>query len=415
MVLGARPSPAQHDQQRTENWIRLAPNSAPSGGDAAKLFAFGARPARSRERVPFGASGRAGSPQLAVTKAEAEAWERLGWAEPWGLVEARMSELPAAIHPHELVAYSARQYALADFPLQPFKPRQRYLWKEAVDTTTGGSCFALTCCVHPLAALPTPHGHRAYTAGSTSGVAAGRTDEEALFGACLELIERDAFVRAWVGGGASPAVDPASLPRAAARRVADLRSEGLRVVVQDLTTPWACVISVFIQDPKMPITTITSAAHLNPEQALMRALEEAEGRLAHARAFPPPPVNTPNPIQQIERYYRQPRNLHRSDFFVEGARAVRFSDVGLGMPVSWAQLRSRIHADGARLLCIDMTPPDAAIEQGRQPLRVVRALVPGLVPIWFVRGLQPEGMPRFAVAARSQGRRPRGFYVHPFT
>jgi len=415
MVLGAKPSRQQKDLQRGENWLKLAPNSALAEGDAASLFAFGAKPAAPRGTVPYGSSGRASKPELAVTKAEAEAWERRGWAEPQDLVEARIGELSSALHPSELVAYSARQYASHGFRFHPFSPRRRYFWKEAVDVGSGEECFVLACCVHPLMGLPLSHRRRAYTGSSTSGVAAGVTQQEALFRACLELLERDAFVCAWVSGRAPAAIDPASLPWTATRRIADLQSAGVRVVVQDLSTRWACVISVFLQDERLPFTTITAGAHLVAEQALMRALEEAEGRLAHARAFAPPPPNSPSLIQRIERYYRQARHLRRSDFYVEGAAAIRFRQVAREVPASWEQLQSRIRADGARLLCADLTPPQSAIEQGRRPLHVARALIPGLVPIWFSPATQPEGMPRFAAAARTAGGRPRGFYAHPFT
>jgi hypothetical protein len=40
----------------------------------------------------------------------------------------------------------------------------------------------------------------------------------------------------------------------------------------------------------------------------------------------------------------------------------------------------------------DITPPMSSINQGRTPLFVVRAFVPGLVPIWFGYGVEPAGM-----------------------
>ena len=120
-------------------------------------------------------------------------------------------------------------------------------------------------------------------------------------------------------------------------------------------------------------------------------------------------------MRRVEGFYRDPRTYRRSDFF-RAARASRpFAEVGCESAPDWARMRARMRSDGLRLLCADVTPPGAAIDQGRRPLKVVRALVPGLVPIWFQRGLQPAGMRRFHEARTTQGGRPRGHFLHPFT
>lgn len=65
---------------------------------------------------------------------------------------------------------------------------------------------------------------------------------------------------------------------------------------------------------------------------------------------------------------------------------------------------------------VDMTPDGAAVEQGRVPLHVVRALVPGMVPIWFQAGLQPEGMPRLLQSVGgAKGAPTSRLFIHPFT
>lgn len=415
LVLGARPTLKQRTQQQLDRWLHFGPSQPGQAAGESLAFAFTARPALPRERLPFATSGRAEAPELAVAKAEAEAWERLGWAEPSGLVESRIGELPAALLPQELVAYSTRQYANPQFPFRAFSTRSRHLWKQALDVASGNIGFALADCLYPGSALPPPYSSRLYTGTSTSGMAAGFTVDEALERATLELIERDAFVCAWLAGRAPSAIDIGTLPRTAARRITALQASGLRIVVQDLSTRWAPVISIFAQDDRLPLTATTAAAHLCVEQALSKALDEVEGRVANARRFAAPRAGTGNPLREIERYYRQARSFRRSDFFAAGPATMPFGEVGQEACHTWSQLKARMHADGARLHCVDMTPSRAALEQGRRPIQVVRALIPGLVPIWFGRGTQPEGMARFISSTRTAGERPRGFYTHPFT
>lgn len=413
MVLGAKPSQIQLRQQQAENVLKIAPNFGANGTS----FAFAAGPAATEALSRFNASGRSDGPRLALKKAEAEGWERLAWESPPVDVDvARFPELHDAIDPRKLVAYSVRQYAQQGFPCVPFSARRQYLWAKAVDGASGRIHPVIADCVYANTALPRRFQKSAFTSASTSGMAAGTSLEDAFCRATLELIERDAFARTWLGHSAPRAVRGDSLPHSAKRRIAELTLSGFRVVVTDLSTAWVPVVSIFAQSEKLPFTAITAAAHFSAEQALEKALDEMEGRIAHARHFGRPASSDTDPMREIERYYRSRRTFRRSDFYAAAGEIVAFRSVGRSSFHHWEHLQSGIVRDGFSLLMIDMTPEGAAVEQGRTPLRVVRAIVPGLVPIWFQAGLQPEGMfTYFQSAGGVEGKPASRLFIHPFT
>lgn len=416
MVLGVRPSPAQRLQQSTEYKFKVAPNLQLAGRAprTQPQFAFAAAPTDIGNQLLAG-SGRAADPRAAMNLAEAEAWERLGWVTLGKVTEARRGDVEHAVDPRRLVAYTGRQYRSPNFPFRRFDEAGLYLWSDAADIGTGQVHAVLTECVHALHALPERFRAQAYTSASTSGAAAGTSVEDAVMRATLELIERDAFSCAWLTGAALTAIETNSLPRDITQRLDALASAGLEITLLDVSTSWCPVIALFAQAAEMPFTAITAAAAFDVERALEKAVSEAEGRFTYAQHFPVNRAASSDPMRAIESYYRNPRTYRRSDFFRAVGSTRSIDAVGQGAARDWSELRSRIYADGFQVLAADITPPKAAIDQGRTPLYVVHAFVPGLVPIWFQRGLQPQGMQRFAKSAGVEGGRPAGHFIHPFT
>lgn len=417
MVLGAQATRKQLKQQVLENALKIMPNLRLANDS----FAFASMFAASENNPLFAASGRARDPKLALIKAEAEGWERFAWAN---LVDihserfqiGRFADVEAAIDPNTLVAYSKRQYGREDFPFTPFSLRKQYVWVDATDAMSGQLHKVMADCVYASTALPSKFQKSLFTNTSTSGMAAGASQQDAICRATLELIERDAFVCAWMSRYAPPVIKNSSLPRSSLQRVKALTEAGFRVVVSNISTVLAPVISVFVQSAQLPFTAIMAAADFSAEEALKKALDEVEGRIAHAQNFAPPTAQDKGPMRQIERYYRSFRSYKKSDFFVQTTRTISFNATRSETCQNWAQLENRMFRDGFKLLVVNMTPKYASIEQGRVPLHVMRAIVPGFVPIWFHAGFQPEGLPRFLSATgRAEKRLGSQFFVHPFT
>lgn len=416
MVVGAKPTPEQLKQQQLESALKITQHLRLADDAFAFASFFGLA-----DHPLLAASGRSRDPKIALTKAEAEGWERLAWASPVDVKHARFQvgrfgDVENPIDPKTIVAYSKRQYERKDFPFSAFSARKHYLWVSAIALKSGKTRSVLADCAYASTALPARFQKSLVTNTSTSGMAAGVSFDDALCRATLELIERDAFVCAWLSRKAPPVVKRASLPGTAALRIKALTRAGFRVVVSDISTPWALVMSVFAQSDQLPLTAITAAADFSAESAFSKALDEMEGRIAHAQTFVIPDASDKGPMRQIERYYRSRRSYRNSDFYVRTNEATVFNAVGVQACPNWDQLQSRIYQQGFDLLAIDMTPNNAVIEQGRVPLRIVRAVIPGLVPIWFQKGAQPEGMRQPAArSVAADWRSGSRFEIHPFT
>lgn len=416
LVVGAIASANQLRQQLTDNFFKISPGLS-TGADS---FVFSARPVEELVSPLFAGSGKSSNPSLAVTKAESEGWERRAWAGPLFVASksveiATYAQVDAPIDPRALVAYSKNQYVTAGFPLKPFSMRREYLWTKATHIETGKQHGILADCVYALTALPSRFQKNAYSNTSTSGLAAGTSFDDALCRATLELIERDAFVCAWLGKQPPPVISMVSMPGAAVKRIKELNSRGFRIVVSNISSNWAPVISVFAQSSSLPLTAITAAAHFSAEQALEKALDEVEVQVTYADQGAPT-KNDLYPMRIIERYYRSKQTYRRSDFYVDSDVSDVFKSVGRTSCQTWSDLQTRIFSDGFGLLAVNITPKNAAIVQGRVPLHVVRAFIPGLLPIWFEAGMQPRGMARFLEHTAASPRRHAGqAFIHPFT
>lgn len=421
LLLGARPTREQVALQQQDDWIQVGAVSAAvsPGGTADRPFAFFAGPVQEGGSQLY-ASGRSADPRLALAKAEAEAWERQGWAHLGSdVVVGRIGEVAGAIDPRRVVAYRPRQYRQEGFPLAPFSTRRKYLWVRGVALASGRPCLLTAECIHALSALPSTFRKAAYTNSSTSGIAAWTDAEGALCRATLELIERDAFLRHWLPRRPITRIDHDSLPAPARLRVLALEAAGHRVAISQLGERLVPVFSVFLQHRTRPFTAITAAADFDAERALGKALDEAEGRAAHAAAFPAAPLAHSRQVQSttdVNRFYQTGRFHRLSDFYAAGPPSQGFAEAASAdFCRVWNALKARLAKQQLELLVFDITPAGAAIQQGRQPLRVVRAVVPGLLPIWFQHGLQPAGCAAFQHAAGRPRRSPVSAFIHPFT
>ena len=415
LAVGATPDADAVKASRPTHWFRIGRSPLPRAVQAQESFAFSVTSLGEPKVVGL---GRSADPVLAMRKAEAEAWERLGWRTLGPNVRAVAADVSGALDPEQFYAYSEGQLASDDLGLQRFSAKRKYLWRAGVEVETGRSVHLPAECLHPWEALPAWARRQACANANTSGVAAWPDAEGALTRATLELLERDAFLRAWLSGSAPPQLSIASLPAAARQRIADLEQAGFRVSVAAIGAGWVPIYSVFVQNEQRPLTAIMAAADFLAEVALMKALDEAEGRASHvldARESPPRRASDVRTPMDIHRYYQSPRFFRKSDFYADAAPSLRFRDTHSGACRDWESLRARLARAGHALYAFDLTAAEAAVDQGRTPLRVMRAMVTGLIPIWFQYGTAPTGLPAFRQAAARVKRATPASLVHPFT
>jgi thiazole/oxazole-forming peptide maturase SagD family component len=288
------------------------------------------------------------------------------------------------------------------FPFAPFRTASRRWWKDGRDRLSGRKIAVPAELVYfggSVRALL----RRPCSAATSSGVAAFADRESALERAVLELLERDAFMRAWLGRARTPRIPPRSLPGPARRRVSALNRLGLRVVVKILASDPVPVLMVFTQHPQRAFTVVGTAADYDWEKALDHALMECEStsimrlQRGDVRRLEPSEVRFPEDHGDL---YAQPRYFRGADFLArDGAEP---SPRKAGAARSWKGLLEELRRRSLRLISVDLSPPGAA--PGDAPLYVVRAIVPGLVPLSFGFGTEPLGIPEVQALLR----RPNG-------
>jgi ribosomal protein S12 methylthiotransferase accessory factor len=346
--------------------------------------------------------GHASDRRIARRNAISEVVERSACACLADVYRSSFEKLSAVLNPHKLIAYDERQYCLRGFPFARFDASCMVLWKDGVDQFSRSKIAVLANLVFFERAFVVRAG-RHYTAATSSGVAAHPSGENALELASLELIERDAAMCTWLGRAETPRVPMRYLPRRLQLRLRALEQMGFRVVVKNLTADLAPVFLVFAQHEERGYTTIGTAAGFNIEATLEHALMECESVAILRLSMDPPAPIEPRQVSSPSDHsdlYAQRRYFRRADFLGAGART---TTLGAGRAAkSWKALLGRLEEKRLRLITVDLTP-----KKGARGRKVVRAIIPGLVPISFGYGLEPLGTFR--------GRVRHPVFPHPFS
>jgi ribosomal protein S12 methylthiotransferase accessory factor len=236
--------------------------------------------------------------------------------------------------------------------------------------------------------------------GSSNGLAAGSSVDDAADRAVLELLERDAFLTAWRTGDAARRLDSSTIDDRFRPTLDALREFGLTVDLgliendfgvstvialargDGVTTPGACIGLASSPDPAVAagraiLELAQTVPHLTGLMAsgvlpTPRNEQDVTSMLDHAAYFFPPERCRP-----FDRLFRSDPPLP-----VQRSVATGVSDVA-------ATLRQQ----GIRVAVVDLTTPDVATG----PFRVVRAVSPDLMALTF--GGELDRLPPARVAA----------------
>jgi ribosomal protein S12 methylthiotransferase accessory factor len=246
---------------------------------------------------------------------------------------------------------------------------------------------------------------------TSNGLAAGPTLEQAALSAALELVERDAFMLAWLARRPGilvrpdTSIDPGI--REAARRLEDA---GVRLALYllDAGTGIPTIACVGYGDgDRWPGAMISIAAHLRPRVAIAKAILE-QGHLGPylrrqvhdgSKRIP----EHPEEVVELEDHalYYFPAHRAGALAFLGAAGTIDAAHLPEPEEVSTRALVRRVAAAGLRIAVADVTSPDLA----ETPFRVARALGPGFQQIHFGHGLARLGNPRL-VALTPAGTNP---------
>ncbi|THA86596.1 TOMM precursor leader peptide-binding protein [Streptomyces sp. A0592] len=339
------------------------------------------------------------------------------------LLSASYAELgERALDPAECGFYPPETYR--DDPLvSPFDPERPIPWVYGHSLRDDRPVLVPARLVHYSAGVAADN----FVFECSNGCAIGSCPEEALLGALLELVERDAFLLAWYGGLRLAEIDLASVPGTAVRTMADRAAlQGYDVHAfdnrVDLAVPVVTGLAVR-RDGGPGLFSFGAGAALDPAAAveaalsevltyiphLPRQVEERRGELEamaadfgkvlhlkdHAQLYGLPAM------AEHVRSYREPLAVRRMD---EAYRT--WTDRGRpGTGDLRDDLRcvvDELVRAGHDVIAVDQTTP----EQRRIGLHTVCAVVPGLLPIDFgwARQRAPH-LPRLRTAPRRAGLR----------
>ncbi len=354
--------------------------------------------------------GRDADPWLAYVKSAVESIERLAFRSPAKVRQARIVEWDCALDPRSVIRYADAQYRSREFPLKPFDDRKPCGWVQGRSLLTGRETAVLAEQVFAASSLRSqcPGAWAEYTEANSSGCAAHVEPAQALEAACLELVERDAYMRAWLQQDPGAGLKLKSLPGALQRRIKALEARGCRVSLQQLASPWAPVCVVYAQHEALHFTVVGAAARRSVAAAAASALDEME-TLAYFN------LNQPGPRRVAPRGVKTPSDhaflyTSRHHFRRADAVLVPSTDIGLAKASAASDIAEcvsqRLLDRGCELVVVDIAAPGSSIDQGRTPVSVLRALVPALVPMSFGFNREPLGS-----LSRVD---PRGRFPHPF-
>jgi ribosomal protein S12 methylthiotransferase accessory factor len=367
-------------------------------------------------RLPIG-WGKGMTLSGALLSAVGEAIERYAPSlpDPDRIVWARADALDGEfLDPRDFALYSDAQYDREGFPFRRFDPCVPHPWVRG--TWLGSGAPVWVPAVFAFLSLTIRQDQQIYQ-GTSNGLAASTDAEDAALRATLELIERDAFMTAWLTGDPGWLIErDDALDPQLAHVVSGVESLGAEVELRVLRTG-ACgttALCLALGDgDRYPGVTIGLGADLDPRVAVRQAILELAQtgphlrRLMHARALPVPdhPWEVREMIQHAVYYFPAERAA-AFDRLRRGAARASLRDLVAGVPQrSLASCATALAAADIRVALIDVTSPDVATG----PFRVIRAVSPDLQPISFGYGFDHPPVER----VRRRGLAPELPPIHP--
>lgn len=294
---------------------------------------------------------------------------------------------PKAVDPRELVLMSDWEHRQAATGYVQFHERLPLHWSYCWEITQG----ALNQCLIPatLAILrfSWKHPRERFAASLSAGIASGPTYAGALLHATYELIERDAFMIAWLRRRSCrrilvPVFDSAALSESYQR----LTRDGFEVAFVDLTNDIG--VPAFLTVVWLPkglrveggFPAFGLGANLDPRKALSRSYAEALELMVNGYDFGEPNSIRVRRMRSTKRGFRLRQYYDDIRFLWSSGEA---SDILRGTPTRfdgpWSEFRTcvtRLASIGVKMYFADLTPPDLSAQR----YKLVRVFASRLQP-----------------------------------
>ncbi|MCW2140175.1 YcaO-like family protein [Actinoplanes cyaneus] len=299
---------------------------------------------------------------------------------------------------------SATELADPHCPVVPPAKSERMRWIKGMNLRTRELSWVPAVLVYMHIAA---HGAEKITNPISTGAAAHSDPVRAVTGALCEVIERDAISLVWLQELALPRIE-LDVAGPQLRKFLDLYADrDVTVELFDATTdlgiPIVYAVSTAPNHPDCD-TVVACAAALDPQVAAAKAISETVSvRIALQGDKAPDDVHDFSGVSDGAIYMGHPSRAPAYDFLLGGSARRRLSEMpNLATGDAAADLRvvlDRLDASGLDSYLVDLSP-DEAIRAG---MTVVRAVIPGLLPLSFTYRSRFLGSPRLYEAPVRMG------------
>ncbi|MDP3993048.1 MAG: YcaO-like family protein [bacterium] len=300
-----------------------------------------------------------------------------------------------AIHPRELCLYEP-------FPsgqnVGRFEEDQEIHWRQMVSVEGKESkLIPVDYVYYPLSRQEL--GRDPFFFSTSSGVAAHISREIATDSALAELCEREAVMVHWYNQTSPPAIALESLSDAQRERIAWLEELGYKTRILDMRLDLIPVVmAIAIGEKGKRALTIGASASGSYDIAVQKAIGEISTVIAlddrdGVERVPIDKFHVDSP-EDHGKFYSFHENLCAIDCWLA-------NDSEISLPSGNWKVRDSLKEAHLTAYTLDLTPEE--VRQSELSVSVIRAIVPGMVPINFGYGLHPLGLRRLrAVAKKAQ-------------
>jgi ribosomal protein S12 methylthiotransferase accessory factor len=329
----------------------------------------------------------------AVLSAVGEAIERYSASliDPEKIVWKRPDELEGdVLHPRDLCLYSDEQYDRDEFPYVRFDSSIPHPWVLGCWLNNRKPVWLPAIFVLLSIEL---HREQLIVQGTSNGLAASSSKDDAALRAILELLERDAFMSTWLTASPTQRIqvddtlDPMLRTVLEGIEVLGATVEVYRLPASVIGTTVLCL--ALGDGNQYPGVTFGLGCDLDPRGALRQAVLELGQtgpylrRMMQSKALKP--AEDPSGVREM---------LDHASYYFPKERASAFDRLRSQETISLREMKSvakrsledcaaALDEAGVRVALVDVTSADVATG----PFSVMRAVSPDLQPIWYGYGL----------------------------
>lgn len=330
-----------------------------------------------------------------------------------------------AIHPQAFTHFPASSFKKKDFPFQPFNEHSFIGWCKAKNIHAGHEELVPAAMVYCPYSPDKSKGEQAIVEIISTGLASHLSYEEAALNGILEVIERDSFMLCWLSATSPPMVEQRSLLPEHQEMLRRFAQFGYQVSLFDIRSdtqvPTFLAIMKGTYKGSVPFAA-AAAAHLSPEAAIRKCLEE----LALIERFAKRMLLNENQILPSDafskivhlsdhiQYWIHDSSISKSEFLYKNNSSISLEDIptlSTGNPnKDLNTISARINEIGHKILIADTSAPDVSA----LGFHVIRALIPGFLPLNKRYDCRPLNSKRLKSHMKNHGLHAINPLPHPF-